>query len=289
MSAENNNIEYWKIAAGEGGYIWPEQRDSQVISVGWSDFGSLKKYGNNEEAFSKRFRKLYDSSPSQLWKFYKKVKKHDWVIVCAGSKIFGFGQIIGDYEFRKHFDFGHCRQIEWEKVFWNPLEVDSLKLSPEIKRLFQIRSYQVTVRNLKIGKFSGKQVFDKIRDAIRARPRGIEDLAEWEGLPNAPTSEQETIVLFSKMSPVLRMKISYVSTRYPDAIIRVKEGKKWIPKTAEFELLASRFKAHEKKYRDENRCAMIICWKDDWKRKPRWFRRDITRVIELKKELEKII
>jgi hypothetical protein len=84
------------------------------------------------------------------------------------------------------------------------------------------------------------------------------------------------------------MKISYVSTRYPDAIIRVKKWKSWVTQTAEFELLASRFEDHEEQYKSGNRCALIICWEDDWKRKPRWLRGS-TRIIELKKELERII
>lgn len=278
MSAENNYTGYWKIAAGQGGYVWPEQRDSKVISVGWREFGNLNKYGNNERA----------DIPKQLWMFYKTVKEGDWVIACAGRKIFGFGQIVGDYEFRKHLQYRHCRQVEWEKVFWDSLEVDSLKLNPDIKRLFQIRSYQVTIRNLQIGRLTASEVFGRLKNAITSRPYGVADLVEWEGLRNAPKSEQETIVLFSKMSPVLRMKISYVSTRYPDAIIRVKKGKSWVTKTAEFELLASRFEDHEEQYKSGNRCDMIICWEDDWKRKPRWLR-DKTKIIVLKKELEKII
>jgi hypothetical protein len=277
MSTENNNTRYWKIAAGEGGRIWPEQRDSNVISVGWGKFGSLNKYRNNEDA----------DIPKQLWMFYKTVKKGDWVIACAGRKIFGFGQIVGDYEFNKRLQYRHCKQIKWEKVFWEPLEVDSLKLRDEIKRLFQIRSYQKTIRNLEIGKSTGCEVFERIKKAITSRPYGIADLVEWEGLHNAPKSEQETIVLFSRMSPVLRMKISYVSTRYPDAIIRVKKGKTWVTKTAEFELLASRFEDHKERYKNGERCDMIICWENDW-RKPRWLR-DTTQIIELKKELEKII
>lgn len=290
MSAKNNDTGYWKIATGGGGWNWPEQRDSKVISVGWSDFGSLKKYGNNEDAFSKRFKKEESGRPGQLWTFYKSVKEGDWVIACAGSQIFAFGQIVGDYEFRKNLNHSHCRQVEWEKVFWEPLGVDSLNLSSDIKRLFKIRSYQVTIRGLQIGELTGQQVFDKIKKAIRQKPYGIADLVEWEGLRNAPTSEQEAIVLFSKMSPVLRMKISYVSTRYPDAIVRVKEGKQWVPKTAEFELLASSFESHEQQYRgrNSNSCDMIICWVNDWTSKPRWLR-DSTRIIELRKELEKII
>jgi hypothetical protein len=84
------------------------------------------------------------------------------------------------------------------------------------------------------------------------------------------------------------MKISYVSTRYPDAIIRVKKGKTWVTKTAEFELLASRFKDHKERYKSGERCEMIICWEDDYRPRPRWLR-DTTQIIELKKELQKII
>jgi len=288
MSAKDNDIAYWKIAAGGGGWNWPEQRDAEVISVGWSDFGSLKKYGNNKEAFSKRFKKDEGGRPSQLWTFYKAVKEVDWVIACAGSQIFAYGQIAGGYEFRKHLNHSHCRQVEWEKVFWEPLEVDDLQLSSEIKRLFQLRAYQLTIRDLQIGRLTGKRVFDKIKRAITSRPYGVADLVEWEGLRNAPTSEQEAIVLFSKMSSVLRMKISYVSTRYPDAVVRVKKRKEWVTQTAEFELRASSFASHEHQYRSGNCCDMIICWENDRTSKPRWLRHK-TQIIELRRELEKII
>ena len=248
-----------------------------MTSVGWPKIGSLKKCRNNDDA----------DIPKQLWTFFQTVKKGDWVIACAGRKIFGYGQIIGGYEFRKHLQYRHCRKVKWEKIFWEPLEVDNLKLNPVVKSLFQQRSYQRTIRKLQIQKLTGQQVFDKIKKAISSRRYGIADLVEWEGLRNAPKSEQETIVLFSRMSPVLRMKISYVGTRYPDAIIRVKKGKTWVTKTAEFELLASRFEDHKERYKNGERCDMIICWENDW-RKPRWLR-DTTQIIELKKELEKII
>jgi hypothetical protein len=288
MNVEKNGIEYWKIAAGEGGYNWPEQRDSNVTSVGWSDMGNLKRFGNNENAFSKDFRKKgYSSKPKQLWAFYKNVKKRDWVIACAGSKILGLGKIAGDYEFKKELHYSHCRKVEWEKIFWQPLDVAQLNLNPGIKKLFQQRSYQGTIRKLQVGKLTGQWVFEKIKKAITSRPYGIADLVEWEGLRNAPKSEQETIVLFSRMSPVLRMKISFVGTRYPDAIIRVKKWKSWVTRTAEFEFLASGFEDHEEQYKNR-RCDMIICWENNWKRKPKWLR-ETTQIIELKKELEKII
>jgi len=289
MRAGNNKTEYWKIAAGQGGYIWPEQRDSGVTSVGWSNLGNLERFKNNERLFSKSFKQKWpEESPKQLWAFYKNVNKGDKVIACAGSKILGYGKIVGKYKFRSDLHYSHCRNVEWEKILWEPLEAGKLSLPDVIKSLFQKRVYKKTVLNLGVKKLFGEDVFEKIKNAIHAHPHGIENLVEWEGLANAPTSEQETIVLFSKMSPILRMKIFSVGTRYPDALIRVKQRKSWVTKTAEFEFRASRFEDHEHRYRNGDCCDMIICWENDWARNPRWLR-NTTQIIELKNELEKII
>jgi hypothetical protein len=77
------------------------------------------------------------------------------------------------------------------------------------------------------------------------------------------------------------MKIESVSTRFPDAYVRIKKGKRWTTKAAEFEIKSSDFVAHG---HDPGKCDMIICWKDDWKQKPK-----NLKVIELRKELEEII
>lgn len=284
----SNDRGYWKIATGGGGWNWAEQRDFKMVFTGWSDFRSLKNYGNNEKRFARDFKREEGNRPGQLWTFYKVVKEGDWVVACAGHKIYGLGQIVGGYEYRKDLEHAHCRRVRWEKVFWEPLEVDDLALNPTIKRLFQLRSYQVTVRELEVGNFTGEEVFERIKQAINRRPFGVPNLFEWEGLRNAPTSEQETIVLFSKMSAVLRMRISFVSTRYPDAIVRVKKGNNWVPKTAEFELYASSFESHERRSRKGDTCDLLICWVNDWTSKPRWLRHS-TKIVELRKELERII
>ncbi len=84
------------------------------------------------------------------------------------------------------------------------------------------------------------------------------------------------------------MKIHYVSTHYPDARILVKERNKWVIKKVEFELSTSSFKSHIKKYKkDKSSCDMIICWEDDWKKKPKIAKN--LKILELKGELKKII
>lgn len=67
------------------------------------------------------------------------------------------------------------------------------------------------------------------------------------------------------------MKIDYVSTRFPDALVRIREHGNWVTHGVEFELNARGFCTHFKskmsKQRMEGnkyqRCDLIICWKND--------------------------
>jgi hypothetical protein len=111
-------------------------------------------------------------------------------------------------------------------------------------------------------------------------------LNNFEGICRAPQTEQEAIILFGKLSQHLKMRIEYVGKPFPDAYVRVKEGKKWKTKAAEFELNSSDFESHGhleqmKKGKD---CDMIICWKDDWENKPR-----NLKVIELRSKLAEMV
>jgi hypothetical protein len=59
-----------------------------------------------------------------------------------------------------------------------------------------------------------------------------------------------------------------------------------ITEPAEFEVYSSHFEAHGhlKQMKNGNECRLIICWKDDWKDRPR-----NLKVIELRKEWVEII
>jgi len=54
-----------------------------------------------------------------------------------------------------------------------------------------------------------------------------------------------------------------------------------ISKAVEFELFSSDFQAHG---HDPEECDILVCWKDNWKSKPR-----NSKVIELRNKLEEII
>ncbi len=166
---------YWKIAAGEKGYLWPEQRDAKVIAIGWSEMGNLKRYRNNYKKFSGDFkRKFRGDSPKQLWNFYKDVKKGDKVIACAGDKIFGIGQITDEYAFRKDLEYSHSKPVRYDFVFWEPFKIEQLKLPTKIENLFKYRCFKKTLLNLdvKAYQWNSQDVFNKIELAIKKSQMG---------------------------------------------------------------------------------------------------------------------
>ena len=271
-------MEYWKIAPGEHGFLWVEQRDANCIALGWSKVGDLRKY-NSEEQLREEFKKCgYYSKPNQLWKFYKEVLKGDKVIASSGKLIFGIGTIVGDYEYNKDLAYKHSKPVRWELTFWEPLNIEELQLSNEVKKKLSLNR---TIVKLK------EEEWREIEEILTKNGNPLKNLSNWEGLCRASQTEQEVIILFSKLTSVLEMKIEHIGTRFPDAYIRIKKEKKWITKTAEFEVNSSDFIKHghlEEIKRGKN-CDYIICWKNDIEKKPE----EIEDILELREKLEKIV
>src|SRR5206468_3084829 len=100
----------------------------------------------------------------------------------------------------------------------------------------------------------------------------------------APEYENEVMILFSHMLQHFNMRIIQFGTRFPDAIVERKKGKRWERLNVEFELYSSSFQSHLPDC-DKKRCDLIVCWEDDWKHS----KRGDFEIIELKQELEKIL
>jgi hypothetical protein len=106
----------------------------------------------------------------------------------------------------------------------------------------------------------------------------------WGGMIQAPEYENEVMILFSHMLQHFNMRIIQFGTRFPDAIVERKKGKKWKKLYVEFELHSRGFQCHLPDC-DKRHCDLIVCWKDNWNHaKKRHFE-----IIELKKQLEKIL
>ncbi len=278
---KENKIRYWRIAPGPRGFLWAEQRDNNCIAVGWNDMGDLTKF-KTKENFEKRFFsiKKYGKkrSANELWRFYNEIKEGDKILANSGRYIFGIGTIIkGGYKFNKYLYYQHSQLVKWELKFWSPTNAEKLELPARLLR--RLRAI-LTISELE------PNDWEIIKEKLEKTNNPFKTISEFEGLSRAPETEQEAIVLFSKLSRLsLKMKIESVGTRFPDALIKVKQGDVWQTKSAEFELYSSGFKRHMEVYKkDPQKCDMIICWEDDWKDKPK-----NLKVVELKKELEKII
>lgn len=75
---------------------------------------------------------------------------------------------------------------------------------------------------------------------------------------NIPTNEQETIVLFERLSEELGYQIVYLGTRFPDG--RIKSIKSGAEITVEFEYKSSNYLKHRHPF---DGCDLIVCWDDD--------------------------
>lgn len=270
-------MRYWKVAPGDRGSLWVEQRENSCIAIGWNEVNNLRKYKGDEQ-IKKKFKGIKDyegSSPRQLLMFYHDVIKEDKIVASSGPYIFGIGTVAGGYKFDNDLSYCHSKPVRWNITFWNPIDIyDDIKISTSTREKLH---RQATVKELT------KDEWEKIEIQLSEMKTPFKNLTNWDGLPCAPTTEQEVIILFSKLTQCLKMKILRVSTRFPDALLQVKEHDKWISKSVEFELYASGFESHLEDL-DEVDCDMIICWENDWKKKPV----DIE-VIELKNVLLGII
>lgn len=270
---------YWKITPGENGFLWREQKLNECIAIGWSDIGNVK--GISKEALrSKKHRgkPLKRFAVNQLNDFVNEVQIGDKVIASASGKgIYAVGTIIGDYKFNRELEYKHSRKVQWETTFWHPVGIESLKLSKSLYNKFHGLSSQ-TIREL------DDYEWNKFSDRLNKVSTPFRNLGMWGGMIQSPEYENEVMILFSHMLQHFNMRIIQFGTRFPDAIVERKKGKKWEKLYVEFELHSRGFQCHLPDC-DKRHCDLIVCWKDDWNHpKKRHFE-----IIELKKQLEKIL
>lgn len=271
-------MQYWKIAPGEGGFLWVEQRENECIAIGWNDTGDLTEYSNDEE-IEKIFKNEYTKKPLSLLRFFHQVEKGDKIIASSGRFIFGIGTVNSNrYKYNMNLYYCHSKPVRWELTFWDPLDIYKLKVNAVLQKRL---NYNRTILELE------KEEWEEIEDVLFKTKTPFKNMTNWDGLPRSPVYEQEVIILFSKLTQYLKMRIEQVSTRFPDAILRIKRGNKWVLKSAEFEINSSDFERHghlEDMQENDKKCDMIICWKHDWEQVP-----NNIEVIELRKKLLEII
>lgn len=258
---------------------------------GWGETGDLRRFKNEEDKedfyihFDDRFHEYYrDSGKSSkkaasiLWQFYKDVKRDDNVLINSGEQIFGTGTITGGYTFNENLYYQHTKRIRLQLNFWEPVNAKELGLPKRVEG--KICGLKPTISRLE------PDDWEEITKRLYRVKSPFEGIQDFRGLGRSPVSEQEVIVLFSRVSAELNMKIDAVGTRFPDAYIRVRKGGKWVTQGCEFEKSSSDFIAHGHNPKD---CDMIICWRHDGKELFKRSKYKHIRVVELRSELAEMI
>lgn len=274
--------QYWKISPGEGGFLWREQKLNECIAIGWSEIGDAK---GKDKAALKRMKfegkPLTDSAATQINAFVNEVQIGDKVIASTSGKgVYAVGTVIGDYVFNYELEYKHSRKVRWETTFWHPVDISSLKLKSPKSLYYKFHGLSsLTIRDL------DEDEWDEFSNRLNNISTPFRNLGMWGGLIQSPEYENEVIILFSHMLQHFHMRIIKSGTRFPDAIVERKAGKKWKKINVEFELYSSGFQAHLPDCK-ENEEYVIVCWEDDWRDNCQKRRFEI---IELKEQLKKIL
>lgn len=114
----------WMIR-GDGGKLYDDFRDKQVVAIGWSQLAPYVKPGCSREQLFTRYQELEPqtksgtvrSGASQVWRFVNEMQKGDWAITYSPSnRTYLIGKIASDFEFHAEWledGMGIARKVKW--------------------------------------------------------------------------------------------------------------------------------------------------------------------------------
>jgi hypothetical protein len=281
----SDKLQYWRISPGQEGFLWREQKLNGCIAIGWSKIGDAKKIKSVERALRDEYsytKRSADYAAGQIDDFVNQVQVGDRVIASSSGKgIYAVGTIIGNYVFNDELEYKHSRKVRWETTFWSPVEIESLRLSKTLRNKFHGQSSK-TIRRLE------SDEWNLLSRQLNQFETPFRNLPMWGGLVQAPEYENEVMILFSHMLQHFGMRIIQFGTRFPDAIVERKRGRRWEKINVEFELHSSGFKNHLNDPKCIKNSCVIVCWENDHWGKKEKLKKDY-KIIELKKVLQKIL
>ena len=134
-------VNYYKIAPGEGGENWDACCENGYITVGWDSVGNISNLTKKE------FEKVRDehvakhasesswtkTALNQLWNF-SRIKEGDQIVANRGKSLaLGFGTVTGPYYFVEDEDWKHRLPVEWTDT--NPRKIEEGGWSRTMVRL----------------------------------------------------------------------------------------------------------------------------------------------------------
>lgn len=115
-------MDMWMVRAGEGGRLFDEFKDKEIIAIGWEEVGDLSHVSSSEE-IRDRVKEAYPHysqgklsiSAGQIIRFRFEFKKGDHAITYnPEERIYMIGEIVGDYEYNTELtEYHHVRRVKW--------------------------------------------------------------------------------------------------------------------------------------------------------------------------------
>ncbi|WHE06023.1 AAA family ATPase [Thermoanaerobacterium thermosaccharolyticum] len=149
---------YFRIGTGDNGNsYWEDMKSNSYVGIGWAKLGNLTSYDESKsikEDIAQELKKLYgydnnvaSRKAGEIIRFYRDIEIGDVVVAVLGEKVLGIGKVIGNYEYVKDRPYSHCRNVEWVKIFKEPVHLPKAstgKLTAcfqyrDIDNIFEIR------------------------------------------------------------------------------------------------------------------------------------------------------
>ena len=110
------------VRSGEGNYLFEQNREKNVITIGWNKLDDLTSVKNFDDIKKKMIESYPDSKPQtaamnagQVNRFVNLIHPSDYIITyCSEQRIYLVGKDKGEYKYDKSLtDYYHSRKVEW--------------------------------------------------------------------------------------------------------------------------------------------------------------------------------
>lgn len=109
----------WAIGAGEGGRLWQEFVEKQIVAVDFANEGDLSEYSDRNAIHDALIKNGRGTNPVMnslcAWQFVREIKIGDFLIAKTGrNTILGWGKVIGTHRYdSERSEYRNVRDVEW--------------------------------------------------------------------------------------------------------------------------------------------------------------------------------
>lgn len=127
-------VNYYRIGTGDNeNNYWNDMKSNSYIAIGWSELGDLNSYNespNMKNDIQKELIKLYgydnkiaSRKAGEIIRFFRDVEIGDIIVAASGEKVYGIGQVSGNYEYIEERAYSHCKNVDWLRIFKEPVQL----------------------------------------------------------------------------------------------------------------------------------------------------------------------